>query len=283
VTAGTPAKGISEEERKMAVRSSEVGECQICEGHYKIHGSRLVQHGYRRPGTGSTIGSCPGVGRLPYQKSCDALIDYREAMGRQQEALGEWLGRLNRGEVDTLDVVTMRGSWNPPDRKTYSRDTTEPRKWQELVGRERRETEYRKRQLEQESVRCSLRIERWVPREVALVREVEREQAERRSTTLAERKAKHEAKLAHKAALETRKAELEARREAERLDILTTARELAAETSPDPAKILKLHRRIEKTMNWLWAENLHEGRRELTRLGIMREDGFVKAVPGRER
>lgn len=53
-----------------------LGRCQYCGNEQKlVEGSKpgtfaLVLHGYKRPGTGSIHGNCPGVGYDPWEVTC---------------------------------------------------------------------------------------------------------------------------------------------------------------------------------------------------------------------
>lgn len=57
-----------------------VGNCQICEGDQKLLDSRMVHHGYRRPGDGVIHGDCPGVGEVPYEVSCDLIKSHKTGL-----------------------------------------------------------------------------------------------------------------------------------------------------------------------------------------------------------
>lgn len=50
-----------------------IGQCQVCEGDFKLLGGRLVHHGYKRPGYGEIVGDCPGVHEPPYEVSCELV------------------------------------------------------------------------------------------------------------------------------------------------------------------------------------------------------------------
>jgi hypothetical protein len=53
---------------KSAPRTREsTGSCPVCFQNIKIKDGRMVLHGYRRPGHGSTVGNCFGVGYPPFE------------------------------------------------------------------------------------------------------------------------------------------------------------------------------------------------------------------------
>ncbi len=69
--------------------------CQICAREQALDGeSRMVLHGYTRPGDGYTYGRCPGVGKLSYEVTCDDLKDYIKSLLRQirgqEKSAREW-------------------------------------------------------------------------------------------------------------------------------------------------------------------------------------------------
>lgn len=71
-------------------------ECQVCERHQALEaGGVLTHHGYRRPGDGSILGDCAGVGHAPYPAT-DALESYLASLQRHLEALRGQLADLPR-------------------------------------------------------------------------------------------------------------------------------------------------------------------------------------------
>jgi hypothetical protein len=79
-----------------------LGTCPVCERPIRVRTGKMVHHGYRRPGWGQIVGDCFAVGREPYEVSCEATRDYRRVVGSHLAFSEEFLGRLRRGEVLTL-------------------------------------------------------------------------------------------------------------------------------------------------------------------------------------
>ncbi len=84
------------------------GHCGVCFKNVKLRGSKIVLHGYERPGTGQAEGRCPGVGTLPFELSPNASKDYIDEHLKPALTRNEgYLARLERGEVKSL--LTPRG------------------------------------------------------------------------------------------------------------------------------------------------------------------------------
>lgn len=61
----------------MATR--QVGTCGFCGKEFRVQQDKLVLHGYKRPGTGETVGRCPGANLAPYELSPETAqlgVDY---------------------------------------------------------------------------------------------------------------------------------------------------------------------------------------------------------------
>lgn len=69
------------------------GTCPICFGNYKLANGRLVLHGFRRPGWGSTEGKCWATYRQPLELSVDTLVEY---LGLLDRALSDAEKRLHK-------------------------------------------------------------------------------------------------------------------------------------------------------------------------------------------
>lgn len=121
--------------KKAAVAASRVGrdgECQICQ-HRQILTSdgKLVLHGYRRPGHGSIVGDCFGVGSPPWEVSCDALAAYvvelRRAAAAEAQAAKDAAKltkiTVNRGSVRNPRFVEMTdGTPREPPFRTFAEE-----------------------------------------------------------------------------------------------------------------------------------------------------------------
>lgn len=78
----------------------EAGICQACWGVQMVRPGRrgsavLVQHGYKRPGSGRIVGGCIGVDHPPYELSCELVIKIRDAQIR-------WVGDASKALEDLM-------------------------------------------------------------------------------------------------------------------------------------------------------------------------------------
>ena len=110
----------TEPHEKATPRTREnTGTCGACFGNFKLEHTRgvlpvTVLHGYRRPGTGHTVGRCPGEDMPPYELSPEATKkELADLKGQHASTLG-YLKRLKAGEV--TEFSPYFGS--PPVRKS---------------------------------------------------------------------------------------------------------------------------------------------------------------------
>jgi hypothetical protein len=75
----------------------------------------LVLHGYRRPGTGETVGRCAGEGHLPFELSCEFTKHWKGKLEAWLVNERQYLADLNAGRVTSLyiDVAdpTRKREW----------------------------------------------------------------------------------------------------------------------------------------------------------------------------
>jgi len=92
---GLPTPAAEKAEREAKARDwTNTGTCPCCGANVKLRNGRLVLHGYQRPGWGSVVGECFGVGYEPYERSTAGCVDYRNAAQRQQDAAAKRLAQL---------------------------------------------------------------------------------------------------------------------------------------------------------------------------------------------
>lgn len=205
-----------------------IGQCQVCEGDFKLLGGQLVHHGYKRPGHGEIVGDCPGVYEPPYEASSELvklLLAKTEREAERADSSFEALKRddfselttikrkvapelsLEEGEVKALPVPPLsRGMYLV----THSRTTTPVWLWRSLLKDKLGEAAREARMLKSEVEHLRLRVNDW---ELKPIRSVEEEVAKQRSG-VAERKAAKEAvKSAAKAQKDTKLAAQESARE----------------------------------------------------------------------
>lgn len=110
---------------KKPEAEAQKGECQVCARKQCLTGGgALVHHGYRRPGYGSIVGDCFGVGHLPYPKT-DALEKYVVALEQEVSRLNDQLANIpnvlsifhTRGDKVTVEVKRGDAGIFDPDWK----------------------------------------------------------------------------------------------------------------------------------------------------------------------
>lgn len=148
--------------------------CACCLGRFVVDGNLPVLHGYKRPGTGSIHGHCPGMGFPAYEISTDGCVFMRDRYAAAAAQARSRAAQLEAGEIRTivrLDRV----------REGYSRRTSvievtltpestpeELRKaghwsWAELVASEARSSRREAAALDREAAVYQGAIDRWAP------------------------------------------------------------------------------------------------------------------------
>lgn len=89
------------------------GTCPICFNTQVVKGSkgaeRLVLHGYIRPNTGWIHGSCPGVGKVCFERSPEATRNYVDGtLKPMREAQVAWLTKVSDPEFRGTLVTEKR-------------------------------------------------------------------------------------------------------------------------------------------------------------------------------
>lgn len=90
------------------LRTRFVGTCPVCQKRQKLHDNKLVHHGYQRPGHGSIVGDCYGVGYEAYELSTKGCEEYREHAKGIEASHAEMLAKLESGETRTLHVLKRK-------------------------------------------------------------------------------------------------------------------------------------------------------------------------------
>lgn len=127
-------EAIKNEKKEVFVRTREnTGSCGACLRNIKLKeksGSQhpvIVLHGYRRPGTGNTQGSCLGVEFPPYELS-DAATKYAlKRAESSRESREAWVRKLEAGEVTELASITGR---------VLKKENVDPISWQRSIEQE---------------------------------------------------------------------------------------------------------------------------------------------------
>ena len=110
---------------------------------------KLVDHGYRRPGTGTTYGRCSGVGQLAYELSCDWLKTHLPTQLAHLSALAEDVRRLQTCEVTYFVVYTAPDlvRLGRPAYREYAVGVSDLRVLDLAMDRARRDAQFRHRLL----------------------------------------------------------------------------------------------------------------------------------------
>ena len=129
----------------------------------------MVHHGYKRPGHGYIFGDCYGVGYPPYEASPEGCEAYGAAMVERSEQLGQYLARLESGEIRKLSVESRVSAWNRGEFVDLSADDEDPKKRERFaraLENEISRTKYRRRGAEAEVKRMVDRPADWRARPV---------------------------------------------------------------------------------------------------------------------
>lgn len=205
----------------MTLATRHIGTCAVCEHHQKVINDKMVHHGYKRPGVGSIIGDCFGVGWEPYEISCSATKAYQALVQREippQEKILHDLQYKNvsieRWEPDySVKLAYGKGrprklvTYHPGDEESYVLGRQHPS--YEMVKKGAiTETLNRLDSLREEVARLQRMIDRWEPADVTKVQELVLRQQQ------GERDAKRAAKEAIAAEKQAKKSELYEKRTA---------------------------------------------------------------------
>lgn len=164
-----------------------IGFCPCCGKDFKVLNGCLVHHGYLRPGIGSIVGDCMGVGWQPHELSPELAKRYLAGLVRQNEKttkLAEALPNATRlGCKDHRGQVTTLVKGECPDwewRQAYKSAEWSLRS--ELKG------------LEREMTRVQGLVDTWEPKPLTTVMEekaaMKAAKAERESAAKAKKAAK---------------------------------------------------------------------------------------------
>lgn len=115
------------------------GTCPICFGNYKLANGRLVLHGFRRPGWGSTEGRCWAVGAQPLEVSIDAIQRYLDMLNKAIQEKKASLANLDSTRP-RLFLETRKGHvWVEPDDSKYPQALDVKKR---LIGEEIKNLQY---------------------------------------------------------------------------------------------------------------------------------------------
>lgn len=254
-----------------------LGECQICEKEHKLADAAsmgdlvLVHHGYRRPGHGSIVGDCPGVGYLAYEQSCARLKDYRTNLEFRLAGARGRIVVLREGGAERVSRM-----WRQPDGRqkleTLEKHAADPVEWAQAVRHSISCLESEVRQLEGEIRRVEARVARWAVKPLRSVEEAIRHEDGQRAIRAAARAEARAARETKAAATRARQQALAERRAAVKRGFVFRIREIAASGEPlserqEAARRVGVELRKTKYDPWLTPYDLDVDQ-ELVALGM---------------
>jgi hypothetical protein len=220
-----------------------IGNCQICERDQKLHNGQMVHHGYTRPGHGFIKGDCPGVAEVPYEVSCDLIKEHIVNLHLCLQNWGDYLGRLQAGEVTALYVEEGRGlgpralvrlEAGTPEAEKHEYGHT---KWENAIRRAVAKAESDIRYAKFDIDHCEKRVADWKPMPIRTIEEEQAKQDADKAGRKAIKDAARNARLAKMAATKVKQDALKAKRQAIKDEF--QAKFLALATSPEPIEVRK--------------------------------------------
>jgi hypothetical protein len=201
-----------------------VGNCQLCEGDFKLTDDNLmVHHGYKRPGDGEIHGDCPAVGLRPYEVSCEAIKAYVIRLRSGLQAVKARLAQITAGEVTEFEKRDRQGFT-----VSYSRFVTEWFHFDTELRSMESHLKYEISNLERDIKHREERIATWVKKPIRTVEECAAAERSVKDAARAVRAAVKAERDAKKAATKAKMDALEARRKAVRDSYIERLTALAA-------------------------------------------------------
>jgi hypothetical protein len=200
-----------------------LGNCQLCEGDFKLDGGRMVHHGYKRPGDGMIHGDCPGVYREPYELSCEDIKVAKASYEAGLPGIRAYLARLESNCVTRLVRTEWRG-----ESIEYIAGVTALHSWVRALEIATWDVKNTIRSRERIIARFAERIAAWT---LQPIRTIEEEQAkeraakEERARIVVEKRAVRAAKIA---ATKAKQEALKAKRKAQHAELAAKIEALAA-------------------------------------------------------
>lgn len=157
---------------KVAARAAETSTCPSCFGAYvakvagtpahedvPASGSRMVLHGFKRPGWGHTVGSCFGVGYEPFEVSCLGTKHTADHVAKQLAHVKSYRKSLAAGKVTSLRIEVYAGNGQyKPERIAPGHD-----KWDRALASEIANADSSIRAMTRDLADLKAKIRSWKP------------------------------------------------------------------------------------------------------------------------
>jgi hypothetical protein len=185
----------------MNTTTRHLGTCPVCTAEQKLTpDSKMVHHGFRRPGHGSIVGDCFGVGYLAYQLSCEGTKAYLRLVQGDMQSNVERLHNLTTGQVKVLCKQVSEGFGSKRTTKVVEVQEGEGPEFGRLLQIAIANVESNIKHIGYEIERLNKLVTEWAPQAVRTVEEGEREAQAvkdgRKAVKDAEKAAKVQAKVA---------------------------------------------------------------------------------------
>jgi hypothetical protein len=165
-------KKAEKAEKDFADRGERCGMCPVCFGDYVVASShdarnkrvtsKMVHHGYQRPGIGYIVGDCHGVGFEPFEISCEGTKSWLKVLGNTLVARKDALSTIDTRDSVSVVVGMKRVTryHSIPERQTLQRG--EPG-FDRAIADLKRELERDVRSLERDIAEYEGKIAAWAP------------------------------------------------------------------------------------------------------------------------
>lgn len=239
----------------MTTATRHIGNCQICEGDFKVHLGTMVHHGYQRPGHGYIVGDCGGVNQLPYEVSCELIKSYKAGLETFLTEKKAALVDLEAGKVTRI-TTSRQGRNGQIEKKVFVAGVTSLYTWLDAVSNRTYDLKSTIRQVKFDIERMTKRIADWEPKPIRTVEEeMEKEQVAKNARKAVKDAARAE-RLAKQAATKAKQDALKAKRAAIVEEFQAEFRKLAAQPkSPERDLAVRLlcdKRNLKKYSSWMW-------------------------------
>jgi hypothetical protein len=99
----------------------EIATCQVCGRQIKAKTGLIAHHGYKRPYEGWQTASCEGARYVPYEVSCERLIEVTTWVEKFIQDQELFLADLLTTPPQTITVFEKWGSYGKGEEVTYER------------------------------------------------------------------------------------------------------------------------------------------------------------------